>query len=52
MKINTFNKTLLAAFMAVSLAACTNSGTPESSAAENTAVSTEASEENLSLIHI
>ncbi|WP_394022274.1 hypothetical protein ACF3NF_04045 [Anaerococcus martiniensis] len=50
MKINTFNKTLLAAFMAVSLAACTNSGTPESSAAENTAVSTEASEENKDII--
>lgn len=50
MKINTFNKTLLAAFMAVSLAACTNSGTPESSAAENKAVSTEASEENKDII--
>lgn len=50
MKINTFNKTLLAAFMAVSLAACTNSGAPESSAAENTAVSTEASEENKDII--
>lgn len=50
MKINTFNKTLLAAFMAVSLAACTNSGTPESSAAENTAVSTEVSEENKDII--
>ena len=50
MKINTFNKTLLAAFMAVSLAACTNSVTPESSAAENTAVSTEASEENKDII--
>ncbi|MFO3717494.1 hypothetical protein AB9Q04_03885 [Anaerococcus sp. ENR1011] len=50
MKINTFNKTLLAAFMAVSLAACTNSGTPESSAAENKAVSTEASKENKDII--
>ncbi len=36
MKINTLNKTLLAAFMAVTLAACTNTSTPESSAAANT----------------
>lgn len=35
MKINTLNKTLLAAFMAVTLAACTNTSTPQSSAAAN-----------------
>lgn len=36
MKINTLNKTLLAAFMAVTLAACTNTNTPQSSVAAST----------------
>ena len=50
MKINTLNKTLLAAFMAVTLAACTNTSTPESSAAANTNTNTEIVAESSDII--
>lgn len=50
MKINTLNKTLLAAFIAVTLAACTNTSTPESSAAANTNTNTEIVAESSDII--
>lgn len=50
MKINTLNKTLLAAFMAVTLAACTNTSTPQSSAAANSDENAEVVVENSDII--
>ena len=50
MKINTLNKTLLAAFMAVTLAACTNTNTPQSSVAANASTSSEVVEQSSDII--
>lgn len=50
MKINTLNKTLLAAFMAVTLAACTNTNTPQSSVAANASANSEVVEQSSDII--
>ena len=50
MKINNLNKTLLAAFMAVTLASCSNSSAPQSDAAANESADTEVVAENSDII--
>lgn len=50
MKINNLNKTLLAAFMAVTLASCSNSSAPQSDAAANESTDTEVVAENSDII--